>query len=158
MIEAQALHKLAAYCSKAERCELDIRKKMMLWEVPDEQQVRILSRLKQEKFLDDERYARAFVNDKSRFSKWGKVKIEFGLRKKKIAETLIRKIVTELPEDEFETVLTDLLRKKEKTVKTQNDYEKRTKLMRFAAGRGFSMEQIMHCMDKIVKSEDEYME
>lgn len=156
--ESQALHRLAAYCSKAERCESDIWRKMLAWELADEEKSRIVSRLKQEKFLDDRRFATAFVNDKSRFSKWGKVKIEFELRKKKIDETLIREATSTLDDAESEAVLGALLLKKEASIKAKNDYDKRAKLLRFALGRGYSMGVALRCIDKISKLNDEYLD
>lgn len=158
MTESQALHILAAYCSKAERCELDIRKKLAAWELGEESSTAIIARLKQEKFLDELRYCQAFVRDKSRFAKWGAVKIEFELRKKRITETIIREAISVLNEEDSDSILAELLVKKNNFVKAQTNYERRVKLVRFAAGKGYKIDQIMRSLDKIIKQEDEDME
>jgi regulatory protein len=154
MTESQALHKLAAYCSKAERCEWDIRKKLSSWEFSEESSSTIIARLKQEKFLDEVRYTHAFVRDKSRFGKWGVVKIEFELRKKRISETIIRESLSVLDEEDAGSILAGLLAKKNNCVKAQGNYERRVKLIRFATGKGYKMDEIIRCLDKIVKEED----
>ncbi len=153
--ESQALHRLAAYCSKAERCESDIRKKMMLWELSDEEKNRIVTRLRQEKFLDENRYAVAFVKDKSRFGKWGRVKIEFELRKKKIPDSLIHSAIQEMDQEGSNQILTDLLIKKNRLVKAQTDYDRRIKLIRYAASKGYLMDDIVRCLNRIVKENDD---
>ncbi len=158
MTESQALHKLAAYCSKAERSEWDIRKKLSSWEVGVESSSTIISRLKQEKFLDEMRYSQAFVRDKSRFGKWGVVKIEFELRKKRIPETIIREAISALNEEDTDSILAELLAKKNNYVKAQSNHERRVKLIRFAAGKGYRIDEIIRCMDKIVKGEDGILE
>jgi regulatory protein len=154
MTESQALHKLAAYCSKAEHCEWDVRKKISSWQLDEEVSSRVISRLRQEKFLDEMRYCKAFVRDKSRFGKWGVVKIEFELRKRRISEKVIREAISELNEEDSDTVLSELLIRKNSCVKAQNSYERRAKLIRFASGKGYKMDNIMRCIDKIVKQED----
>jgi regulatory protein len=66
----QALHRSAAYCSRSERCAWDIRRKMDAWEIPSGQQNQIIQQLRKEKFIDEERYCKAFVNDKAKYNRW----------------------------------------------------------------------------------------
>ena len=61
---------MAAYCSSAERCEQDVRQKLVKAELEPEAVSRIINRLRQEKFIDEARFARAFVSDKFRFNHW----------------------------------------------------------------------------------------
>jgi regulatory protein len=156
LTEQQALHKLAAYCSKGERCEMEIRKKLQLWEVSPEEALRIVSRLIQEKFLDEKRYAKAFVKDKSLFAKWGKVKIEFELRKKQISEIVVKEAISEIDDRDAQGILFKLLEMKNKSVKAQTDYERRIKLMRYALGKGYQIDVVKRCLDKLLKGGDGY--
>ncbi len=96
LTESQALSKVAAYCSKAERSESDVRKKLDAWELQEEAQKRIIDRLKKEKFLDEKRFARSFIKDKVRFNKWGKAKIVFELKKKNVKQSIIDECVSEI--------------------------------------------------------------
>lgn len=148
--EPQALNRVASYCSRAERSEFAIRKKLQTWELEDDAIKRIISRLKEEKYLDDARFARSFINDKVRFNKWGKTKIIFELKRLQIPESVYKPILDDLAGDEFETQLMHILSVKIKSVKAKNDYDKKTKLIRFALGRGFSMDLTVRCVNKLL--------
>ena len=82
--EAEMLRRAAAYCSTAERCIQDVQKKIKAAGLTQEEGERIIARLLQEKFIDEHRFARYFVNDKLRFNKWGRIKIAYELQKKNI--------------------------------------------------------------------------
>lgn len=157
--ENQALAKAAAYCSKAERAEHDVRQKLMRWELEDLLVKNIIDRLKKEKFLDEERFCTSFIKDKMRFNKWGKTKIVFELKKKYVSANTIAFCFENIESNDFEDSLLQILLTKNKTVKAETDYDRRNKLIRFALGRGFSYEQINNCLRKILgKSEDESFE
>jgi len=156
--EPQALNRIAAYCSRAERCEYDVRKKLATWELEDAAIMRILDRLKKEKFLDESRYCRSFINDKLKFSKWGKVKIVYELRKRHISESVFNPVLEDLSGDEFEKQLMHILSIKVKSVKGKGDYDRKTKLIRFALGRGFSMDLAVKCVNRILGGDyEEYL-
>lgn len=156
--EPQALNRIAAYCSRAERCEYDVRKKLVSWELNEEEVKRIIDRLKKERFLDDSRFCRSFVNDKLKFNKWGKTKIIYELRKRRIPETIYSPILSELSGDEFEKQLIHILSIKAKTVKGKNEYDRKTKLIRFALGRGFPMDLAIKCVNKLIGGDyEEYI-
>lgn len=148
--ESQALNRIAVYCSRAERSEFDVRKKLTAWELQQDAVKRIIDRLKKERYLDDVRFARSFINDKLKFNKWGKAKIVFELRKRQIPEAVYIPLFEELSYDEFEEQLIHILSVKIKSVKAKNDYEKKTKLIRFALGRGFSMDSAIRCANKLL--------
>ena len=82
--EPEMLHRAAAYCSAAERCIQDVQKKIDAAGLPPDASERIIARLLKERFIDESRYTRFFVNDKLRFNKWGRVKIGYELYKKNI--------------------------------------------------------------------------
>jgi len=136
----QALHRFAAYCSRAERCVLDVRQKMDHWKIPSEQQNSIIQQLQEEKFLDEKRYCKAFVNDKSIYNRWGIYKIKVGLKRKQIPEALIMEALENLSPEENLERLRLLIEQKKKLVKGKNEFEIRQKLLRFALNRGFSQE------------------
>ena len=145
----QALHRLASYCSRTERCVWDIRRKMDEWEIPSGQQNQIIQQLRKEKFIDEERYCKAFVNDKAKYNRWGINRIRFELKKKQIPESLIREALKNLDPEENRDRLRLLIEQKKKTVKGKNEWEIRQKLMRFAANRGFSQEDIEIILESI---------
>jgi regulatory protein len=138
----QALHRLAAFCSRGERCAYDIRQKMIRWGLSEEEQKKIIQQLQRENFLNEKRFCRAFVHDKSQYNHWGSYKIKYELKKKQIPDSLIREAISEINTDVSREQLCQLLAHKRKTVKGANEYEINQKLMRFAAGKGFSLEEI----------------
>ena len=85
----EALHKAAAYCSSGEQCCYDISEKLKKWGIEDSEASKIIEYLIKQRFIDEARYAKGFTNDKFRFNKWGRTKIAYALRLKKIPETLI---------------------------------------------------------------------
>lgn len=150
LTEQNALCRVAAYCSKAERCEYDVRKKLVAWELSEEEQSRIIKRLKEEKYLDNSRYCRSYINDKVKYNKWGEKKIIFELRKKMIAEKDYLPHLKDVTKDDFEEQLIHILKVKNRTTKAKDDYDRKTKLMRFALGRGFQMDLVIKCVDNLL--------
>jgi len=152
LTEPRALNRIASYCSKAERCEFDVRRKLISWELTEEEISRIVKRLKDEKFLSNERFCKSFINDKMRFNKWGKTKIIFELKKRQIPESVYRPILDNFEDEDFDSQLEKILVTKMKSVKAKDDYDKRNKLIRFALGRGFSMDATIKCVNKLLNS------
>lgn len=158
LTEPIALNRIAAYCSKAERCEWDVRRKLQAWELSDDEVNRIVKRLKDERFLSEERFCRSFINDKIRFNKWGKTKIVFELRKRNTPQSVFQPILDEFEDESFDEQLEKILRSKMRTVKGKDDYDRRNKLIRFALGRGFSMDASVKMVNKLLKGnyEDDF--
>lgn len=144
--ETEALSKMAAYCSVAEHCRAEISEKLQRWGLPYDSIDCILKRLEDEKYIDEERFCRAFVNDKYRFAKWGKVKIAQALQLKKVSYNICRRFLSEIDEEEYLSVLNGLLVAKRKSVHAENEFELNGKLMRFALSRGFEMKDIRRCI------------
>ena len=86
----EALNKAAAYCTLCERCISEVSAKLTAWGVPHGEQEKIIARLTNEKFIDEERYCRAFVNDKVKFNRWGRIKITAALREKHLPQEYIK--------------------------------------------------------------------
>ena len=145
--EQEAYLTLAALCAQAEHCQWEMVEKMRKWEIPEEAQARIMERLVKERYVDDERFARAFAKDKVRYNKWGRRKVEQALWQKHIDEDIRKKVLNEIDDEEYLSVLRPLLKQKRKSIKAQNDYELNQKLMRFALDRGFTFDIIKQCID-----------
>lgn len=145
--EQEAYLQLAALCAQAEHCQQEMRDKMRRWELDETVQNRIISRLVKERYIDDERYARAFVKDKIRYNKWGLRKVQQGLWQKRIDADIQQRVLDEIDDKEYLDVLRPLLKQKRKSIKAANDYELNQKLVRFALGRGFGFDIIRQCLN-----------
>lgn len=146
LTEGEALHKAAAYCTATERCKYEVTEKMNAWGVDIETQERIIKRLVEEKFIDEERFCRFFVNDKFRFNKWGKIKINQALYQKRIPSQICNKYLDEIDEEEYIDILRSLLSAKKRSTKAPDEYQLNIKLMRFAASRGFEQNVVRKCI------------
>ncbi len=144
--EQQALNKLMTLCARSEHSSGEMLQKMHLWGLSDEAQARIMERLTKEKFVDDERYTRAFVNDKIKYNQWGRRKIEQALWAKGISRDIQKSVLDEVDEEEYIKVLRPLLKSKERSTSARNEFERQMKLIRFAQSRGFSMAEIEKCL------------
>ncbi len=138
----KALELLAAFCSAAEHCIWEVRRKLDRWEIPANEANAILSKLQKEGFIDEKRYCRAYVNDKSKYNKWGIYKIRYELKKRNIPDDIIQDALATIDPEADRERLIQLLAAKRKSVKGKSEYEINLKLMRFAAGRGFSQDEI----------------
>lgn len=151
--EDEALNRMASYCAASEHCKWEVSEKLLKQGFPDEVVERIVERLVAERYIDEERYCRAYVNDKFRFSKWGKMKIRQGLYLKHIPDSISEPCLDDISPEEYHRVLAELIAAKRRTVKGRNEYDTNSKLIRFALGRGFAMNDILHCVNQ---NEDEW--
>ena len=149
MTKEQIIAKLSASCARAEHCLDDMRRKMERWQVENDVQEEVLQYLVTEKYIDESSYARVFINDKIKYNRWGRKKVEQALFYKHIPREVYEPLLDDIVDNDYEEILLPLLRTKEKNIKYANDYEKRMKLIRFAMGRGFSYEQAVHCLENL---------
>jgi regulatory protein len=133
----QVLDKMAKYCAYQERCVKDVRDKLKTFDIPEEEKQKILAYLLDNRFVNDERFAKAFVRGKINQSGWGLNKIRFHLMQKGIDKAIIDEALQAYDEDAYRQRLIELLQSKAKTIKAANDFEKKRKLAAFALQRGF---------------------
>jgi regulatory protein len=138
----QAIHRLAALCSRREMCVQEVCQKLTLWNFSEKDQKKIIQHLQNEQFLDERRFCKAYANDKFKYNQWGIQKIKYELKKKQIPDHLIQEAIAEIDPKENMEQLRRLLETKRKTLKGKNEYEINQKLIRFACGKGFSLKDI----------------
>lgn len=138
----EAFSRMAALCSVSEHCESEIREKLQRAAMSVSDVQRIVDRLYDEQYLDTARYCRAFSRDRLRFNHWGRVKIQLALRQKGLPDADIHQALEDLPEEEYCQILADILAQKARSLHDEDDYTRRDKLIRFALGRGFTMNEI----------------
>jgi regulatory protein len=156
MTGQQAYLKLTALCARSEHCQHDMLEKMRQWGVSPEEQAEVMQRLVQERYVDDTRFAHAFVVDKVRYNKWGRRKVEQALWAKHIDKTVATEALDDISDEEYLAVLRPLLKQKRKSTKAQSEYELTMKLIKFALSRGFTMDIIRQCIE--VEDEDEFLD
>lgn len=148
--EQDIFARIARICSRSEECTSDIRKKIKELGADEELLEKILQRLMDEKFVDDGRYVRAYVRDKFRINKWGKVKMRYYLKMKGIPDEIIEAGFEEIDPEEYASLLVKTMKEKAKSIRKTNKFEKMGQLIRFAQGRGFEPELIHRYLNSII--------
>lgn len=156
MTGQQAYLKLTALCARSEHCQQEMIDKMRQWGVSPEEQAQVMERLVKERYVDDERFTRAFVNDKIRYNKWGRRKVEQALWMKRIDEHIAKAVLDEVDDEEYTAILTPMLKQKRRSTKANSDYELNMKLIKYALSRGFTMDIIKQCIN--VEDESEFLD
>jgi regulatory protein len=134
----QVLEKLRQICSRQEKSPADVLLLLKKWGMAEEQDT-VLGQLKKEGFVDEKRYARAFVADKLKFDHWGKIKIRYVLYQKGIPAKDCDNVLSNIDPVEYSGMVERELRKKRKTLKG-TPREVWAKLARYGASRGYEME------------------
>lgn len=147
MTEQQALSRLAALCARGEHSTGEAISKMRQWGIGEAACERVVDYLVSHHYIDDERFARAFVHDKLAYNGWGRRKLEQALWQKGVGQDIIDRVLDEVAPQDFTAKLRPLLEAKRRTVKAANPRELTAKLIRFALGRGYTYEQVRACLD-----------
>ena len=143
-----ALNKAMAMCANREMCNSDITQKLISWGIGVDASEKILNLLTQGKFIDEERYAVAFVKDRFRYNKWGKLKIGAALKMKKIPGEIISKALESINDEEYIDLLKSIIIKRRKTVKAKNQFDLKGKLLRHCLSKGFESHLIYDLLNE----------
>lgn len=148
---AQAMNRAAALCARSEQAPGDIREKLVKWGLNSHDADAILHKLTEQGFLNEERFARAFVKDRFAFNGWGRIKIAHQLRQKGIPAEVISDAMSVIDEEEYRQRLTELLRAKWRSVNDRAPRAAWAAMMRFAASRGFEATLSGECVKTVTK-------
>ena len=143
------LDKAMAQCSKREFCIEEVRNKLSLWGLNNEDTDKVLKTLVKEKFIDESRYSAAFVRDKFKYNKWGRVKIAAHLRSKKIPDETISEALKSIDNDQYVKFLTGLLEGHRRTVKAKNKYDLKSKLLHYGLSKGFESNLLYDILNEL---------
>ena len=144
----QVLNKMAKYCAYQERCVKDVTDKLKSFDIPQEAKDEILDYLTDNRFVNDERFAKSFVRGKVNQSGWGVNKIRFHLVQKGIAKEIIDEALGQTDEEVYRQRLVDILKVKAKTVKAETEYERKRKLAAYAMQKGFEASLVWEVLNE----------
>ena len=151
----QALAALMRLAARSEKSSGDAMRLMRNWEVEPSARAGVLQKLIENKFIDDRRYAEAFVRDKMRFSGWGAFKLRSALHAKGIAGEIVDEVLRSLDSDNMAERLRDRLERKMRTVKFASRYDLKSKLMRYGASLGYDFESVADVVDSLISDIEE---
>ncbi len=140
--EKVALAKAEHYCAYQERSQQEVREKLYDWGMYPKGIENVIMHLIDGNFLNEERFANAYVTGKFRQNGWGKIKIKQGLKLKKVSDPLIKKSLKSINEDEYLKMLQKVIHKKEALLSEKDPYKRRYKLHQYALSRGYENDLI----------------
>ena len=146
----QALAALMRLCARAEKSESDARRLMRGWGLTERDAEQVLGKLVRDRFIDDGRYAEAFVREKLRLSGWGEYKIRTALQRKRIDRALIDAALAEADRPAMGERLRRQLERKARTAKYSTQYELKTKLIRYGLSLGYDYETVVEAASGLV--------
>jgi regulatory protein len=144
-----ALNKAMALCSGREYSAGEISTKLQSWGITDNESARIIGLLKKDNFINEERYANAFVMDKFRYNKWGKIKISAHLKAKNISWEIIKNALDAIDDETYKQTLVNLISVHRKSVKAKNQYDLKAKLLRYGLSKGFESSLMYDLLNEI---------
>lgn len=154
----QALRSLMNLCVKTERSEFDVRRLLERWGIAAEERQRIVDTLVRERFVDNRRYAEAYVREKVRFSGWGRFKIRAALRAKRIDESIIEEALGQVDGASMREKLEHRLQMKMARTRARDEYDLRGKLLRYGAGLGFDTDMVLEVVEHLLAERKEILE
>ena len=141
--EMSLLAKAERNCANEEQCRTSVRKKLCDWGATPDSSNKIVSRLIDQGFIDERRYARAYVSSKLRHQKWGRLKVIYQLRSKQVPPKFITEALAEITDDEYRNILLDVANTKWISYSpTEPAAKRRSKLATFLASRGYESPEI----------------
>lgn len=147
----EAYAALARLCARAEKSSGDARRLMRTWGVPEDKREGVLQRLLRERFIDDRRYASAFVRDKIALSGWGPYKIRTALAAKGVAREIIDEALGECDRTKMDNRLEQMLQRKINSLRGGTPFERRAKLMRYGLSLGYDFSTVMERVEDLIK-------
>ncbi len=138
-----ALLKAESYCAYQERAQQEIRNKLYEWGLRPDEVEELISELITTNFLNEERFAMAYVSGKFNIKKWGKVKIKQGLKLKRIPDKMITRALSSIDYDDYLKTVVYIAEKKAKLITEKDPYKRKHKLVAYLLGKGFENDVIL---------------
>lgn len=139
--------KMANYCTYQDRCHYEVEQKMWDFNLIPEAKDEIMLFLIRENFLNEERFTRSYIRGKFYQKQWGRTKIRINLLKKQVPEKLILQCFDEIDEQDYHLTAEKLFENYCSKVTGQNDYQKKSKTMRYLLNKGYEYETIYSVMN-----------
>lgn len=142
-----ALAKMQSWCAYQERCQQEARDKLYEFGLWPEAVENIISKLIEDNFINEERFAMQFARGKFNIKKWGRIKIKIELKQRRISEYCIKKALQQIDEEEYIQTLQKLIETKRKQITEKNPIKLKYKLMTYAASKGYEKYLIMDVLN-----------
>ncbi|MCA6074412.1 regulatory protein RecX [Fulvivirga sedimenti] len=147
LTDQEILEKAASFCAYQERSERDLKNRLYKWDVTGEKAEAIIAQLKEENFLDNKRFALAYVRGRFKLKKWGRIKIRYGLIQHGIDAEIIHEALQQLDDDQYIETLSSLLEARMKRIQNPG-YKEKSSAFHYLSSKGYEGDLIADCWDK----------
>lgn len=147
----EAYVKAAAYCAYQDRCEREVVQKLHALGLEAQYHHRLLDQLREERYLDELRFAGSFARGRFYQKKWGKTKIYYELRQRGISLTHIDQALTEIDPQAYIETMQQLLQQKARQYRSGSPFELQQKLLRFMVGKGYDPDDVRPLIDELCR-------
>jgi len=141
--------KIQLYCATSDKCQHQVMTKLKEYGISEALADEILIDLIQHKFVDEERFARAYSSGKFKIKKWGKRKISYTLSQLKVSQSCIEKGLEEIDPNDYLHTIETLALKKNTTLRLKNNYIRKNKIANYLIRKGFESELVWECLQKL---------
>jgi regulatory protein len=142
LTKEEALQKLRHYCTYQERSHFEVKQKLRELGIKYGDQDEIVATLIDEDYLNEERFAIQFAGGKFRMKEWGKKKILFGLKEKRVSEYCIKKALASIDEEDYAKTLNKLVEEKYESLKGEQYLERKKKTIDYLIQKGYEYDLI----------------
>lgn len=149
------ISKAEQYCATAEQCRTSVMEKLLTWGAERDQAVNIVEYLVDNDFIDESRYCRIYCESKLHLQKWGRIKINYMLRNKRIDNKIINKALQQIDEQQYSDTLRQLAESKIRTLNENDPRKRRAKLISFLASHGFEQSEIYNTLQQILPEKED---
>ena len=145
-----ALQKIKHYCTYQERCHAEVRDKLYSFGLHKNEVEQLLTQLIEENFLNEERFSIAYAGGKFRMKQWGKEKIKYALKQKRVSDYNIRKALASISNADYRKTFISVAGKKLKTLRSEkNIFIKKQKIKTFLHQKGFEIKVINEYLKEV---------
>lgn len=149
VLKGERLTRITALCSRSEHCASQIEEKLRQWGASEDEIESVIKRLEDEKYIDSNRFCYAFTNEKFRYNHWGRMKIGYALRQLRLPADDIAEALGGIDEEDYLQTLSDILRQKNRSLRDEDSYVRRGKLVRHAVSKGFETDLAFQMAEEI---------
>lgn len=147
----EAKKTLENYCVYQERCHSEVREKLKKMRMIPQAIDLVIVHLIEHDFLNESRFAKAFVSGKFRIKKWGKNRIKLELKKRDISSYNINKALNEISDLEYLETFHNLAEKKINSTRETNVLKKKKKVADYLLYRGWESHLVYDKVSSINK-------
>jgi len=153
MIRKDMLVKAANYCAYQERTQAEVRERLQQWGVYGDEAEEIIVYLIEDNYLNEGRFAKIFAGGKFRVKHWGRKKILYELKARKLSDHVIREAMAEIEDEDYLATLKELIEKKRHELRTEKHPQiLKQKLVRYAVGKGFENDLVWEIVNKTLNN------